>query len=304
MLTATARVIKFAFQNFWRNIWFSVLTVTILVLTLLTVNILIVLNVLGKAAVRSVENRIDITVSVETGTAPEIVNEIQSYLSSLAQVAEVSVIEPEEALVAFKERHANDPQILESLEEVSENPFGATLVVRARSTTDYQFILEALEHPTYARFIEEKYFTDHETIIARITRIADRLRTFGIWLAGVFAAIAILIIMNTIRVAIYTYREEIGIMKLVGASNWFVRLPFLLESVIYSVVAVLVTMALVFPLVRVVEPYLQTFFEGTPVELTSFFATNILFVFGYQLLALVVLTIFSSSIAVGRYLKT
>lgn len=304
MLTATTRVIKFALQNFWRNIWLSVLTVTILVLTLFTVNILIVLNVLGKTAVQSVESRIDVTVSIEPGTATETVSEIQSYLSSLTQVAEVRVVTPEEALVAFQERHADDPQILASLDEISGNPFGATVVVRARSTSDYPFILEALEHPTYSRFIEEKYFTDHETIIARITHIADRLRTFGIWLAGIFAAIAILIIMNTIRVAIYTYREEIGIMKLVGASNSFVRMPFLLESVIYSVVAVLVTMALVFPLVRVVEPYLQRFFEGTSVGLWAFFTGNAVAVFGYQLVALIILTIFSSSLAVGRYLKT
>lgn len=304
MLTSVARVIKFAFQNFWRNIWLSVITVTILILTLLTVNILVMLQVLGDMAVRSVEERIDLTVSMQPETSPETVAELRAYISSLAQATSVALISPEEALAEFRERHADNPQILESLEELEGNPFGATLVVRARSTADYPFILETLENPSYRDSIQDKNFTDHEAVIERISRITDRLRRFGVALAGVFSVIAVLIIMNTIRVAIYTYREEIGIMKLVGASNWFVRMPFLLESIIYSVLAVVITALIVFPAVAAIEPYLERFFESTSVGLLEFFTSQAVFVFGYELLALVVLTIFSTSLAVGRYLKT
>lgn len=304
MIISIFRVFKFAFQNFWRNIWLSVITITILVLTLLSVNILVVLNVLGNTAVRSIEDRVDVTVSLKPGLVPETVSEIRSYLSGMSQVVNVFLIEPEAALIEFQKRHADNSQILNSLTELEENPFGSTLVVRARSTADYPFVLEALENPSYRDFVQDKNFTDHQNIIERINHISERLRRFGIVLAAVFAVIAVLIILNTIRVAIYIYREEIGIMKLVGASNWFVRTPFLLESVIYSVLAVLITMAIVFPILKLIEPQLQAFFEATPVGLVSFFSTNLVVIFGYELLALAVLTVVSSSIAVGRYLKT
>lgn len=303
MFTSTIRVIKFALQNFRRNIWLSIATVSMLVLTLLSVNVLVALNVLGKTAVRSVEERIDVTASFVPDVSEQVVTEVSSYFSALEQVKSVELISSEKALEEFKAKHENNPQILRSLEELEKNPFGPTLVIRANSTSDYPFILEALENPTYREFIVSKNFADHELIISRINNLTARLRAFGISLAAFFAIIAILIIMNTIRVAIYTYREEIGIMKLVGASNWFVRAPFLFESLIYSLLAVAITAIIVLPVSAIVEPQLQNFFEGVPVGLLGFFRDNFFIVFGVELLALVVLNMISSATALGKYLK-
>ncbi|MDP3985131.1 MAG: permease-like cell division protein FtsX [bacterium] len=304
MLTSFIRVIVFAARNFWRNIWLSVITVSMLVLTLLSVNVLVVLQVLGGTAVRAVESRIDVTASFVPNTTPDIVGEVRSYLLGLPQVVSVKTITAEEALEAFKERHKQNLQLLRSVEEVEGNPFGATLVIRARSVADYPFILEALENPSYRPYIQNKNFADHAAIIARITHLTAQLQKFGIILASIFAAIAVLIVFNTIRVAIYTYREEIGIMKLVGASPWFIRAPFLVEGIFYSVVAVAITALLVFPMLTVIEPYLRTFFEGTEVGLTAYFWRNFFTIFGLECAALILLNTLSSSFAVGRYLKS
>ncbi len=303
MFTSLVRIVKFAFQNFWRNFWLSIVTVSMLTLTLLVINILVVLHVLGRAAVRSVEERIDVTVSFKPETTAAVLGDVRSYLASLSQVTEVRTITADEALEAFHRRHEDNPQILRSLDEVGGNPFGPTLVIRARTAADYPFIFEVLENPTYRPAIQDKNFTDHKTLIDRITRITDRLRNFGVALAAIFAAITILLIFNTIRVAIHTHREEIGIMKLVGASNWFVRAPFLFESVLYGLIAVAITMAIVFPVLAIFEPYATRFFDGAEIGLLAFFRAQALVLFGGQLLFLIVLNIVSSSVAVGRYLR-
>lgn len=304
MFTSFIRVIIFAARNFWRNIWLSVITVSMLVLTLLSVNVLVVLRVLGETAVRAVEARIDITASFVPGTSADIVGEVRSYLLGLSQVVSIQTITDEEALQAFKERHKQNPQLLRSLEEIEGNPFGPTLVIRARSTSDYPFILEALENPSYRSHIQNKNFADHAAITRRIMNLTDQLEKFGIILASVFAVIAALIVFNTIRVAIYAYREEIGIMKLVGASSWFIRAPFLVEGIFYSVIATALAALIVFPVLAVAEPYLQMFFENIPVGLTSYFWSHFAAIFGLECAALIVLNTLSSSFAVGRYLKS
>ena len=259
---------------------------------------------MGSTAVKQVEQKVDLTVAFKPDSSVQAVAEVRTALQSLVQVVNVETATPDDALVAFRKRHKNNPQILQSLDEVGGNPFGYTLTVRARSPQDYSFIMEALANPTYASSIEDTAFVDHQALIARITTIVDRLRTFGEVLAGIFAAIAILIILNTIRVAIYTYREEIGIMKLVGASNWFVRMPFLLESVLYGILAVAITAAIVYPAVAVLDPQLASFFDLPTVGLASFFKTRWLLVFGLELAGLIVLNMVSASLAIGRYLKT
>ncbi len=304
MFSSLTRIFKFAIQNFWRNIWLSLVTVTMLVLTLLVVNILISLQVMGQAARREVEKKIDLTVGFKPGVSEKVVTEVQSYLGSLSQVVAVEEISATEALESFRRRHQNNPAVLISLEEVGGNPFGPSLVVRARGSQDYPFILEALENPTYREYVQDKDFIDHELVISRINTIVSRFRNFGVALAGIFAIIAVLIIFNTIRVAIYTYREEIGIMKLVGASNWFVRLPFLLESVFYSLLAVGLTAVIVFPAATFLEPVLTRFFDGETVGLVAYFKLHGLGIFSSQLLALIFLNIVSSLLAMGRYLRT
>lgn len=303
MITAFLRIIKFAVQNFWRNIWLSVVTVSMLVLTLVVVNVLVGLQVIGSTAVKQVEQKVDLTVAFQPEVNQQVVGEVRTALESLVQVVEVTTVSPDEALIAFRKRHQNNPHVTQSLDEVGGNPFGYSLTVRAGGTRDYEFIMEALQNPTYSSSIEDTTFVDHQTLIARITTIVDRLRTMGVALAGIFAAIAILIIFNTIRVAIYTYREEIGIMKLVGASNWFVRMPFLLESIFYGILAIVITAAIVYPVVFALESRLAGFFNGTTVGLASFFTTHWFIIFGSQFLALVFLNMVSASIAMGRYLK-
>jgi len=297
------RIIKFALQNFWRNIWLSLITISILVLTLVTVNILITLNFLGQTAVESVESKIDVSVYFNPDASEEAVQNVRSYLLGLSQVKDVNYISAEEALEKFRESHADNEEIMASLEELEENPLGAALVIKAHNPNDYTFILETLDNPEFISFIQDKNYDDHKEIIERIDSITGKLQRFGIGLSAVFVIIAVLIVFNTIRVAVYTHREEVGIMKLVGATNWFVRAPFLLEGIIYSLIATGITIAIIYPAAYFAEPYITTFFDNVTVGLVDYYNVNFILIFVSQFVGMSLLNIISTGFALDRYLK-
>ena len=297
------RVFKFAFQNFWRNIWLSVITVSMLVLTLLTVNVLVVLNVVTGTAIDTVENKIDVSVYFKPDTSDDIIQGAQGYLRSLDQVVDAQLITADQALERFQERHLDEVDILRSLEEVDGNPFGSSLVVKARSSKDFNFILESLENPQYRDYIEKKEFDDYEEIINNINNITDKVRWFGFALSGIFMLIAILIVFNTVRVAIFIHREEISIMRLVGASSTFIRAPFLVEAALFSLLATLITIIITYPVLGILEPRFDAFFGTTSTGLLDYYNTNLLMIFGAQFIGMALINILASSVAMRKYLK-
>lgn len=297
------RAIKFAFQNFGRNFWLSLITVSMLVLTLLTVNVVIILQQVTAKAIGFAEERIEVSVYFYPATTEERATDAAAYLRGLPQVRDVQIITAEEALARFTERHAADEAILQSLDEVGGNPFGPTLVVKAHGADDFPFILDALDNPTFRDDIREKDFSSYEDIIGRIRSATDRVQLFGIALAALFLVIAVLIVFNTVRINIFIHREEIGIMKLVGATNAFVRAPFLIECAIYSLLAVAVVAAIVYPTVAVLDPKFGAFFGGEPVGLFDYFSENWHWIFGTQFLALTAINMVSTRLAMRKYLK-
>ncbi|OGL62381.1 hypothetical protein A3C09_00380 [Candidatus Uhrbacteria bacterium RIFCSPHIGHO2_02_FULL_47_44] len=303
MLTSTYRIIKFAFQNFWRNIWLSVITVSMLVLTLLTVNILLVLNRVTDQAISFVENRIEVSVYFNENAPQVKVNDALTHLRSLPEVKDVQEIPADEALAAFKTRHASDPAILSSLDELGKNPFGPTLIIKAHSAKDFDAIIAALDNPRFRDAIRQKDFSDYQSIVSKIRQTTDEIRMGGIILSGIFFLIALLIIFNTVRVAIFIHREEIGIMRLVGASSSFIRMPFLVETIILSVLSILIVVAIVYPTLAFIEPKFNQYFGSNTTGLVSYFEQNGLLIFGSQFLALLVVTMGSTALAMRKHLK-
>lgn len=303
MLVFFYRTIKFAFQGFVRNIWLSVVTVIILVLTLFSITLVAGVNVIAKRTIESVQDRVDVSVYFKPAIEEKGVLSVRYRLEGLPRVQSVSYVSPEEALAKFKAEHQDDPVILESLEQLEENPLGATLVIKAHTIDDYPEILSVLEDPDYDRLIQDKNFDDNREIIKRLSNISDKIQRIGLIISAIFVVIAVMIIFNTIRINIYTHREEIGIMKLVGATNWFVRAPFLVESLLYALLAVVICMAILYPLLGVVTPQVNNFFEGYNLDLVHYFNANFWRIVGLQFVFAVVLSVVSSGIAIGRYLR-
>ncbi len=303
MLVSAYRATTFAFQNFWRNFWLSLITVTMLVLTLFTVNILVTLNLVTDRAIQAVGDRVEISVYFQSSTKEQTVQNAVAYLRGLSQVRDVQVVSAQEALDQFTARHQNDETITQSLKEIGGNPFGPGLVIKAHTVGDFDVILKSLDNPDFRDQIREKDFSDYQQIITRIKQTTDHIRTIGLTVMAIFLLIAILIVFNTVRMSIFIHREEIGIMKLVGASNAFIRAPFLLEMLLLSFLAIALTILVVFGILSIIEPKIGPYFGSQSIGLVSYFQQNGWQIFGAQFLALVILTLFSTSLAMRKYLK-
>jgi len=302
-LNSIYQVIIFAWQSFWRNFWLSLVTITIIVLALLSINSLILLNVVSDKAIDIIKEKIDVSVYFRQEATENQVLEVQTYLSSLTKVKEISYISQQQALQNFRQKHQNDPLIIESLEELEKNPLGATLVVKSKNIEDYPEILTVLDNSKYNDLILDKNFDDNKIYIGKIKTISDNVNKIGFLASGIFILIALLIVFNTIRVAIYTHQKEITIMKLVGAANWFIRSPFLVESVFYATIAWLIAIGLTYPLINLIQPHLTNFFLDQTFNISQYFQDNFWRLFGLELLIIILLNIASSFIAIRRYLK-
>lgn len=303
MFVAFFRIIKFSLQDFWRNFWLSVATIIILVLTLVSINFLIVLNLLTKTAIDQVKEKIDVSIYFKQGVAESQIGTIKSYLVNLAEVKAVNYVFPEQALEQFKEKHKNDPAVLESLTEVGDNPLGATLVIEARDPSDYPKIMQIFDDPSYGEIIQDKNFDDNRAVMEKINSIAIKVEKVALGIAGLFALVAVLIVFNMVKISIYTHRDEIGVMKLVGAANWFIRSPYLVSGIFYGLFAVLFSVIITYPAVSFIEPYLAGLFDSSGLNILGFFTSNYLWIFGGEFLGVVVLNTIASSLAIGRYLK-
>jgi len=301
MLTTLFRIIKYGFLGFWRNGWLSTATLSIIVLALLVFEGLIISNVLTKTALTSLQEKIDISVYFKSNTSEDDILKIKKSLESLAEVKGVEYISRDRALEIFKERHKDDPTITQSLEELKENPLLASLNIKAHNPKEYVTIADYLEKADFKVWFEKVTYAQNAIVIERLGRIIDTAEKGGLILIIFLALIAVLITFNTIRLAIYSSREEIGIMRLVGASNSFIRGPYVVEGIIYGLVAGILSVIIAAPIVYFVSPYVKIFISE--MNLWLYFTSNLIGILGYQLLFGVGLGVISSVIAIRKYLR-
>jgi len=301
-MTSFFRVLKFALQKFLRNSWLSFVTITVLVFALLSVNFIIITDYFAQTTLQNIEQRIDLSVYFKQGVADTEIRNVQRFLSSLETIVAVDYVSPQQALESFKERYKDSDEIMGSLNELDENPLPASLIIRTDSVENYQLVLDILSDDVYQDIIASTTFKDYETLITRANTLMNQFRYFGYALSAIFLLMAILIIYNTVRINVYSYREEIGIMKLVGATNTFVRAPFIVESILAGLLAVSVVAILMYTFLQFVTPYLLTFF-GSEFDLLRYFQDNWFNIWGAQILGIVILNFLASRFAVGRYLK-
>ncbi len=302
-LHALSRGIIFALQSFWRNVWLSIATIFVIFLTLVSVNFLIAVNVIADSAINVVKERIDVSIYLKPDIQESKIAELKTRLESDSQVKNVVYRSPADNLADFKAKHVNDEKIKETLDSLNGNPMGATLIIKAKNLKDYPVILRTLEDPILNEIIEEKNYDDNQLVIDRINLIASNIKRVILAISIIFIIISILIVFNTVRIAIFTHQNEIAIMKLVGASNWFIRFPFVFESILAGLFACILAMFFIYPLLSFTQGYIGGFFGGADFNIISYFNANFFLIWGAQLLGIIVINAISSSIALSKYLK-
>jgi cell division transport system permease protein len=299
---AFRRVLRNGLQNYWRNIGLSLATTFVTTLTLLAVSLILLVNFLLSIALRSVESKVDISVFFDPLASEEQISVARAEITNIPGVTDTRVVSREEALVLFREEHSDNPLISTSLDELKENPLQTTLVIYAERPEDYASINEELKAKVDGQIIDRVNYEDNQNTIERLSRISFWARTGGIFAGVALGLIAILVVFNTVRLTIYSRREEVSIMKLVGATNGFVRGPFMVEGILYGFVASVITVAVLQPVLLWVSPKVESFF-GTSSQVFDFIQGNLGLVIVGELGIGIVLGVFSSYLAIHRYLR-
>ena len=302
MITTFLRIIKYGFLGFWRNGWLSTVTIIIILLALLVFEGLIITNTVADTAISSLEDKLDISVYFKSETPEDEILRLKKSLEGLAETKSIEYISKDEALVIFKKNHQDDSTISAALEELQNNPLLAALNIKADEPKNYAVINSYLTQDSFKDYIDSApYSNDQGLIIERSIKISDTMKRLGLISILIFASIAVLITFNTIRLAIYSNREEISIMRLVGASNIFTRGPYIVEGIIYGIIAGILSFAVIVPIIYGTSHYIKTFIPE--MNLWQYLLSNSIKLIGLQLLFGIGLGAFSSFIAVRKYLK-
>lgn len=295
------RIIKAGILNFWRNGWVSLATVLVMVLTLFVTGALVFSNVLLESALTRIEEKVDISVYFKLDAPEDEMLALKSKVEKLGEVKAATYTSREDALANFKARHANNALITQSLEELGENPLGASLNIRAENPEHYGSIAQFLASPSFADIIDKVNYFQNKVVIDRLSGILAASQRVGFGTTLVLAIIAVLVAFNTIRLAIYTSKDEIQIMRLVGATNNFIRSPFIIEGVLYGVISAVTVIVAFYPLTLWLGPKAEQFLGGP--NLFEYYIANFFQLFALLLIVGIALGSLSSFIAIRRYLK-
>jgi len=284
-----------------RNYWLSTATVAIMILVLMGVAGLALFNVMTQAAVANLQNRVDISIYFNTDTPEDKILQIKQELADLNEIKSVDYVSQTQALDSFKARHKDNSVLLQSLNELDQNPLEPSLNIKAHYASQYEAIASYLSQDRFQGVIDKINYKQNQEIITRLTHVTDNIQKGGLVISLFLGLIAILVSFNTIRLTMYNRRDEISVMRLVGAGNWFIRGPFLVEGIIYGVASAAVTVLALYPILYFVSPKVTNFLPG--VDLLTYFEVNF-WEFLLLLLAVgVALGGVSSLIAIRRYLK-
>lgn len=300
MKKSLLRVLRTGWINFKRNRYISFGTTGVMVLVLILFSGLMAVGFLSSQVVANLQDKVDVSAYFKPDISEEDILSVRSELEALDNVKKVDYISAVQALREFKERHAGNATIQESLAELDFNPLQASLNIKANDPSQFASVVQFLEGNKFRSVIDKINYYENEKVIGRLQNISGGIQNWGFLMTMVLAVIAVLVTFNTIRLTIYNQRQEIEIMKLVGGSNWHIKAPFLVEGGLYGVFAALVTAVIFYPALFFVSPKIESLMPG--VSLISYFLSNI-----FQFLFLVffvgvLLGVVSSMVAIRRFL--
>lgn len=301
MFIALYRNFKEALSNFSRNGWLSVAAISILVFSLYIVGLSYVIAMTGNTLMKNMQERMNISVYFNSSINEGEIMGIKTKLQNFKEIKSVEYVSKEKALEDFKKENSNNSTVMKALEEIGSNPLLASLVVRANDPIQYEALHQMISQSDFASSISRINYDKNRKVIDKFNSFVSQVKKFGLILGSIFVFIAILITFNTIRITIYVHKQEIEVKRLVGASNTFIKLPFIFEGVIYGVIAAIVSMVLIFVTVKFAGAYIAG--EEFSSQLVNFFLNNVLIMLALEVALGAFLGVVSSLIAIGKYLK-
>ena len=301
MMTTFKRVLKSGWHNFSRDWGISAATVFILFTAVFLVSSLFLSREAGKFLISSLEEKVDISVYFKEDAPEGDILKARDELLKTSEVKDVVYVSKERALEDFVEIHKNNPVLMESLEEVGGNPFLASLNIKAWQAGFYDSISNFLDNASFKNIIESVDYYQRKPIIDRIFSLTSFAERAGIIVSILSIIVAVLVTFNTVRLAIVNSSEEIKIQRLVGASNWFIRGPFLIQAAISGILGALISLSILSLVCWFLGPRIEGFFSG--LNIFNLFMNNFWLIFFLQFLTGIFLAVISSATAIRKFLK-
>lgn len=300
------RIIKYGFQNFWRNGLLSVATTLVLALTLFTVSIFVAATLLANATVESINSRIDVVVYFNDDVSDSEIMQIEQGVKGLKSVRETTYISKDEALDKWVSR--TEDQSLKNAITEENNPLPRSLEIKIKDPSKTQEVADYFNQETIKPSVHRVRY--NKEVIDKIVRYTSAFKKIGLGLVVIFVIISIFVVFNTIRLAIYSRRDEIEIMQLVGATPSFIRWPFVVEGTLFGIFAALFDSILIilggkYLLSSGIVPAtsLNEILNFLGPEAAKYFSGATLNIIFYQVVVGILLSVVCSMVAIRRYLK-
>jgi cell division transport system permease protein len=302
------RVIRAGLINFIRNLSLATAAIAIMSVTLTIVLFLVIANATFSNTIAQINSKINISVYLSDSATTLQVQTLESQLRKLPNVKSVSYVSKDEALAEYRSENATNTGLLEAINETG-NPLPASVQIEPRDISKIQDIKVFLDKPANLALqdsqVGSSYSGDRKAAIDKIAKTTSLLREAGIIGVALFAIISTLIIFNTLRMAIFNRRDEIQIMRLLGATTWYIRGPFVVESVAYGVIAALVSVGFIRAVFTTASSALQASSFGL-LDIgysSTYFSKHFWLLLTLQLAVGILLGAVSSVIATRRFLK-
>lgn len=302
----TKRMLVAGGKNFARGGAVSVATVLIMTVTLAIIGSLIFLSAILSFTLNAIKDKVDVSVYFVTTASETDILAVKSEIEKLPQVADVTYTSADDALAAFRARHASDQLTLQALDELGGNPLDASLSVRAKDPSEYESIVEFLQaSPALSAggtsIVDRINYAQNKDVIDRLALAIQATRDVGLAIVILFAIASILIAFATIRLAIYTAKEEIAVMRLVGASNAYIQGPFIVTGIITGITAAVLTLLFFWPATWYAGMKTVEWFGGFNVA--SYYNDHFILIFSILMCSGIALGAIASVFAIHRYLK-
>jgi cell division transport system permease protein len=300
------RIIKTGTINFFRNAWLAIAAIAVMVITLTIVLFSVIANATFTNTVAQITDKIDVSVYLKDSVTEEQRNQLVSDVEQLPNVKSVEYVSKDEALERYKVQNQDNRDLLLAISQ-TDNPLPASLQIKPEDPNQIQQIKEYLEQPEVQELQSEEtsYSGDRKEAIDKIASATQFFRRAGIAGIAVFASISILIIFNTIRMAIFNRREELAIMRLLGASTWYIRGPFVVETIYYGIISAVLSVVFC----QAIFTVQASAFDANTLGLLDirfasvYFADNFWLILATALVLGILIGAVSSTIATRRYLK-
>ncbi|HPS28362.1 MAG TPA: permease-like cell division protein FtsX, partial [Candidatus Paceibacterota bacterium] len=296
------RLFKASWQSITRNWWLSIATVLVVFLSVLTFTGIRLFAYSVNRTVAMLQDRVDISIYFNKDVPESEIFQVQTELEGVSQVKNVKYVSQDEALKFFQEKQKYNPAIFKAIEVLGTNPLSPSLSIKAKNDKDYQSILDYISKSGFKDRLITVNYEENQKVVQKLDVLNRAVKITAISVSILLVGIAVLINFNTIRLAIYTAKDEIRAMKLVGAPNWFVRGPFLFEGTIYGITASVLTLIVVSSLVFAFSPKLESALPG--LGLGGYYWTHLGWIFLAQTLFGVVIGLASSFVAMNKYLES